>query len=180
MSASLTYPNTRNGLMQWGKLFTEKLKAQMRIDRTVASGDTLRSIEPTMVGDTTMGLLSEANDGVPILQAIDEGTKGYENLPNIDNIIQWMKSKNIQPKRDRKFVRATNHAYRRSAFQIAKAMATRGTIRRFGWKGSGILDFTVSKLLDEFDKIVMKGYEKDVSNHFQERYNKMNSNPKIT
>ena len=178
MSASLTYPNTRNGLMTWGKLFVDKLKTQMKIDRTVASGKTLRSIEPTVNG-TTLGILSEARGGVPILQAIDEGTEGYRTIPPIEQIISWMKAKNISPKRNRQFVSPKEHAYRRSAFQIARAMATRGTIKRYGYKGSGILDFTVSKLLTDFDNIVMKGYEKDVSNHFQQKYNKM-TNPKIT
>lgn len=179
MSASLTYPNTKRGLMTWGNLFVDKLKAQMRIDKTVASGETLRSIQPTVDG-TTLGILSEARAGVPILQTIDEGTKGYKAMPPIHQIVQWMKAKGIQPKRDRQFVRGTEHAYKRSAFQIARAIQQRGTIKRFGHTGSGILDFTVGKLLTQFDNIVMKGYEKDVSNHFQERYNKLNSNPKIT
>ena len=151
-------------LNKYGNRAVEKLKSQVRIDRTNATGATINSIKYRIKG-TTIVIDHDAS-----LNIIDEGLKAEESFPNVGNIILWMKRKNIQPRksvgsRGSQFTRRVagsqgDRNYRASAFAIAKAIFQKGTIKRFGYKGSNILSVIgegsryQSDFMKDIDKVV--------------------------
>jgi len=123
-------------LHKYGVKFTNALKRQLKIDRTYASGDTYKSIKYKVSNDN----LEIQYSG--ILNIIDAGRKSGRKMPSSTDIILWMKARNVRPRgRDNRFLPTTQSNMRRAAFSIALGIGRKGTIKRFGYKGSGILDF---------------------------------------
>jgi len=167
-------------LNKYGNRAVEKLKSQVRIDRTNATGVTLNSIKYSVKG-TSIVIHHDAS-----LNIVDEGLKAEESFPNVGNIILWMKRKNIQPRksvgsRGSQFTRRVagsqgDRNYRASAFAIAKAIHEKGTIKRFGYKGSNVLDVIgkgssfekdlIKDLLSVVDKEIKIIFNKDESSIF--------------
>ena len=167
-------------LNKYGNRAVDRLKSQVKIDRTNATGVTLNSIKYSIKG-TSIVIHHDAS-----LNIVDEGLKAEESFPNVGNIILWMKRKNIQPRksvgsRGSQFTRRVagsqgDRNYRASAFAIAKAIHQKGTIKRFGYKGSNILSVIgegsryQSDFMRDIDKVVKKEidiiFNKDESSIF--------------
>jgi hypothetical protein len=167
-------------LNKYGKRAVSRLKAQVKIDNTNATGATLNSIGYSIKGNT----IQINHDAA--LNIVDEGLKAEESFPNVGNIILWMKRKNIQPRksvgsRGSQFTRRVagsqgDRNYRASAFAIAKAIHEKGTIKRFGYKGSNVLDVIgkgssfekdlIKDLLSVVDKEIKIIFNKDESSIF--------------
>ena len=117
------------------------LKREVRIDRAVASGRTVDSINYKVQGsdliinfDSTLGIL-------------DGGNRPDGSKPSVYSILQWMRDKNIRPRDSRKsdstkgrFVSTSRRNLISSAFLIARAIKDNGTIKRFGYRGTNVLD----------------------------------------
>jgi hypothetical protein len=153
-------------LNKYGNRAVDRLKSQVRIDRTNATGVTLNSIKYSVKG-TSIIIHHDSS-----LNIIDEGLDAGKAFPNVGNIILWMKRKNIQPRksvgsRGSQFTSRVagsqgDRNYRASAFAIAKAIHQKGTIKRFGYKGSNILSVIgegsryQSDFMRDIDKVVKK------------------------
>lgn len=118
---------------KYGKRAVNELKNKLVTDKTNASRDTLNSIQYKPSG----GDIVISFD--PSLNILDEGLNRGQRISRSgsEGIIKWMKSKNIRPK----FAKGvpSERDYRASAFLIARKIKEKGTIRRFGYKGSNIL-----------------------------------------
>jgi len=118
---------------KYGKRAAGDLRNKLVSDRTHASGDTLNSISYSLDGG---GIVIEFDPSVNIL---DEGLNRGQRISasGSEGIIRWMKAKGIRPRFSKGTV--TERDYKASAFLIARAIKARGTIRRFGYRGSDIL-----------------------------------------
>ena len=118
---------------KYGKRAVSDLKTRLSTDNTNASGDTINSISYKNVG----GDIVVSFD--PSLNIVDEGLNAGQRISRSgsEGIIAWMKAKNIRPKYSKGTI--TESDYRASAFLIARKIRERGTIRRFGYRGSDIL-----------------------------------------
>ncbi len=118
---------------KYGKRAVNDLKAKLVSDRTHASGDTLNSISYSIKGGN---IVIEFDPSINIL---DEGLNAGQRISESGSqgIIRWMKSKGIRPRFAKGTI--TERDYKASAFLIARAIRARGTIQRFGYKGSDIL-----------------------------------------
>lgn len=165
MAAKIIYTRTTSAMNKWGEIFVEKLKTQMKIDKTDASGKTRRSIKQE-TKETTTHILSDGKGPAATLELIDKGfrPKSPPAGKHLDGIVQWMKDKGVHPKRKGKFVRRTRASYRRAATAIAIGISRRGGIRRFSG-GSGILDFTFNRIAPSYEENVMGAYVDDVEAH---------------
>lgn len=143
-------------LKKYGNEAVKVLKRELRVDRTVASGDTLNSIifkvsnsNVTIQFDSTLGI-------------IDGGNRAGGSAPSSSEILIWMREKNIRPRNTRKgagsFTRQTERNMRASAFAIARSIAAKGTIKRFGYGGSKVLS-----RIEQGSK-VMRDLDEDISN----------------
>lgn len=129
--------NINKALNNYGKEAVKVLKREMRIDRTVASGKTLNSIRYEIVG-TSVHIEMDSTLGI-----IDAGNRPMGSAPSSHDILKWMRDKNIRPRATRKgsssFTGQSERNMKASAFAIARAIAQKGTIKRFAYKGTNIL-----------------------------------------
>lgn len=164
MTAKIRFTRTETAMNKWGDVFVEKLKTQMKIDKTDASGKTRKSIKQKTKGTTTH-ILSDGKGAAATLELIDKGFITNKPAPPYEPIKEWMKSKGIRPKRKGKFVRTTEMNYKRAAIAIAIGIGYRGAIKRFGYGGSGILDFTWKRIEPAYTENVMGAYVEDVETY---------------
>ena len=54
------------------------------------------------------------------------------------------------------------NSFNRMVKSIQDAIATKGTIKRFGYKGANILDYVDQKYKDEITEEIKQGYLKDL------------------
>ena len=118
---------------KYGKRAVDDLKAKLLSDDTNASGDTLNSIKYSIKGGD---IVLEFD---PTINILDEGLNAGQRISvsGSDGIVRWMKAKGIRPRFAKGTI--TERDYEASAFLIARAIRARGTIQKFGYKGSDIL-----------------------------------------
>jgi hypothetical protein len=136
----------RQLLRKYGNILTKDLNQAIRDNKLVASGDSLASIR----FDTKKLKLNIHFDEQIAIQ--NEGIRS-KKIPSSTAILKWMKDKNIRPiegasrkagllQGRSKFSKGGSDSrnMKASAFAIARSIARKGTIKRFGYKGSGVLD----------------------------------------
>lgn len=145
-------------LNEYGKQAVLVLKREVKIDRTVASGRTVNSINYKVTGNT-VDISYDSTLGI-----LDAGISLKNKGPSTYSILQWMRDKNIRPRDSRKsgsakgrFVSTSRRNLISSAFLIARAIRDNGTIKRFGYRGTQVLDNIGNKSL------VMRKLEEDIS-----------------
>ena len=150
-------------LEEYGQEATTTLKRSIRANDLVASNKMVNSIKYSVQGSkVTMRFDATLN-------IVDRGRRRGQKRVSSDDILEWMKNKNIRPKMNRSKGRSitqfakssSNSGYgerdrnlRASAFMISKAISDKGTIKRFDNKGAKIIKTvrTGSKVLNELKK----------------------------
>ena len=129
-----------------------EIKQRLYSDGNVASGDTIRSVKDN---STRTSINIEYDE---TLQAISDGLNpriprggGFGRDEFVENIMDWMRSKNITPQ-----VQGGNmdRRMRSSAWLITRAIRNRGTIKREGYKGTDVLDLISpdSKIMNDLSE----------------------------
>ena len=155
--------NLQAELVKYGTLLVQKYKAQLKIDGTQATGDTEKSLN-YVVGTAELQILADKS-----LEYIDQGRKPGE-APPLSAIAQWARAKGIKPRGgDGSFIKSTSMTEVWMIKNIAKSIAENGTIKRFGYKGSGIIDFVYLNQKNEMLNNIFAAYGRDV----QEELNKI-------
>jgi hypothetical protein len=149
--------NLQSELVKYGTLLVQKYKAQLKIDGTQATGDTEKSLN-YVVGTAELEILADRS-----IKFIDE-SRGAGGNPPISRILEWMRAKGIKPSSNNKKISEWFIAKR-----ISETIGENGTIKRFGYKGSGIIDFVYLNQKDEMLNNIFAAYGRDV----QEELNKI-------
>lgn len=149
--------NLQAELVKYGTLLVQKYKAQLKIDGTQATGDTEKSLN-YVVGTAELEILADRS-----IKFIDE-SRGAGGNPPISRILEWMRAKRIKPSSSNKKISEWFIAKR-----ISETIGEKGTIKRFGYKGSGIIDFVYLNQKDEMLNNIFAAYGRDV----QEELNKI-------
>ena len=90
------------------------------------------TFEPKIIGDFLRFQLKMAD----YYEWADKGRKPGK-FPPLKPILDWMKAKGIVPRNERgKRLKTTRKSLENLAFAIRKKIAQKGTIKRFGYKGS--------------------------------------------
>lgn len=161
----MKYRNLKVELEKYGKLLEMKYKAQLKIDKTYASGDTADSVSYKAYPTRLNILANEA------FNVIDDGRK-EGSIPSSRVILDWMRAKKIQPRPTKKIRGSKEYRMKKVSYAIAKAIEEKGTIKRFAYKGSGIGGFVFSNIYEEFSKDVLDAYAKDIQLHVKEQIDK--------
>lgn len=119
-------------LSLYGDKIAQDIRTRMAEDGTVATGASNASLDYDIQGNT---LRVTGNVSVAV---VSEGRAAGRRFPNIQNIKDWIAAKGIQPNKP-------NIRPRDLAYVIARAISTNGTIKRFGYNGSGLLDYVINK-----------------------------------
>ena len=142
--------NLQAELVKYGTLLVQKYKAQLKIDGTQATGDTEKSLN-YVVGTAELEILADRS-----IKFIDE-SRGAGGNPPISRILEWMRAKRIKPSSNNKKISEWFIAKR-----ISETIGEKGTIKRFGYKGSGIIDFVYLNQKDEMLNNIFAAYGRDV------------------
>ena len=105
-------------------------------------------------------------------ESIDAGLGPRFHSPSRGKIIEWMKAKNIQPRKNGQFVPSTDANYKRSAFAIGRAIYQNGTIKRFGYRGANIKAQVISPqylgaITKELRKVIGFNISREISQNFK-------------
>jgi len=119
-------------LSLYGEKIAQDIRTRMAEDGTVATGASNASLEYGVEGAT---LRVTGNEGIAV---VSEGRPAGKRFPNIQNIKDWIQAKGITPN-------ASTIKPRDLAYVIARAISQNGSIKRFGYKGSGLLDYVINK-----------------------------------
>jgi len=134
-------------LEEYGQEATTTLQRQIRANNLVASNKMVNSIKYRVEGSKVIMSFDAT------LNIVDRGRRRGQKRVSADDILEWMKNKNIKPKMNRskgrsltQFSSGSNSGYgernrnlRASAFMISKAISEKGTIKRFGHTGAKII-----------------------------------------
>lgn len=160
--ASMSFDNLQAELNKYGKLLVERYKAQMKIDGTDATGDTANSIK-YIATQSELDIIADK-----ALEYIDKGRKAGE-APPLSAIAQWARAKGIRPRGGGgSFIKSNAITEYWMIKNIAKSIAENGTIKRFGYKGSGIIDFVYQSNKDEVLNGIFAAYGRDIQEMIDE------------
>ena len=143
---AVKYVRTMSALRRWGDEIVANTKIQLRVDGFNASGETGKSLrsETKQSGSILSTELKsrEIYNGVTqVIQALDQGVKYKGTKPSTSAISKWMKEKNIRPRSaNGRFLSPSETNLRRAAFAIAKGIGKLGTIKRFQYRGSSMME----------------------------------------
>lgn len=159
---TMDFSNLQSELVKYGNLLVEKYKAQLRIDGTQATGDTERSLN-YIVSSGRLEILANKS-----LELIDKG-RGPGEAPPLSAIAQWARAKGIKPRGGGgSFIKSTYITEFSMIKNIANSIAENGTIKRFGYKGSGIIDFVYQNNKEEMFNNIFAGYGRDIQEMIDE------------
>lgn len=119
-------------LSLYGEKIVQDIRTKMSEDGTMATGASSESLKYDIQDNT---LKVTGNESIAV---VSEGRPAGRRFPNIQNIQNWINKKGIQPNKP-------NIRPRDLAYVIARAISKNGSIKRFGYSGSGLLDYVINK-----------------------------------
>jgi len=150
------FDNLQAELIKYGELLVERYRSQLKIDGTSATNKTRDSIRYKSTKDE-LEILSDLS-----LKYVDEGRPAGA-APSLSAIEAWAKAKGIKPKDGSgKFVAVNDRSMFWMAKNIAKSISEKGTIKRFGYKGSGIIDFVYQNNKEAMLDDIFAAYGRDI------------------
>jgi len=157
--------NLKAELQKYGKLYKEKFESQLKSDDTYASGDLSRSVKYKTNSTDSYSELSLLADSY--MEQISEGRrKGV--VPSSTKIERWLKIKGIRP--DARIKKGSDdYKMKKLAFVIARSIASRGMIERYGFKGTNIIDFVYNSLSEQMGNDLFEAYKKDLEAQLKEQ-----------
>lgn len=126
------------------KVIIEKLKQSAMEKGVKATGNLIQSIRADFPSVTPQGV-TVAIEMADYYQWVESG-RGKGRRPPIASIEQWISAKGIQVRQSKKQSGQSVLEMRKSmAEAIAKKIASKGTIKRFGYKGSNFISDVLTK-----------------------------------
>jgi hypothetical protein len=167
MAVGKTY-NLGNAMAKWGQTIVDHLRKEVKRDDTNASGRLIASIRPQIKifgSKFTMEIHME-----DYWKSVDSGTRPGTK-PDVNKILRWMQNKKIFPKPTKGGLTKPRSAKNRKVFKdrrlalaerIANAIYRKGTIKRFGYKGSGFVSEYTSTLAERMRESIREATGKDI------------------
>lgn len=154
--------NLRAELQNYGKLYKQKFKSELKKDNTYASGRLDKSIAyKTKSTDSYSELSLLANS---YIEQLSEGRR-IGKIPSSTKILDWAKEKGITPEKGT----ASESNMKRMAFAIARSIGMRGMIKRYGFKGTGIIDNVYNSLAEKMGNDLFEAYRIDLEKQLKEQ-----------
>ena len=148
--------------------FKVRLQRGARIDKTVATGKFANSFDAKVKEDSI-----EITSNVGYAKYVVDGTLpsnssvGWEKKKK--SIESWIKAKGIRPyrklKSGYKFAKTStlkDSAYKSAVFAIMRSTSERGTIKRFGYKGSNLFERVYKEIEDKIGVDITEAYAEDL------------------
>ena len=165
--------NLRNAMIKWGDVIITQLKANIQRDKLVASSRLLQSVrfnDIKILGSKYSLEIVMEN----YWQYADQGRAGGK-MPPIEPIMKWIaqkgipirqqvKAKKLKRKSKLTLSQRVRSQQKSLAFLIARNIAKKGTIQRFGYKGSGFASKYLNKSFEQTLKAdISKAIKQDIN-----------------
>ena len=154
--------NLRAELRKYGKLYKKKYKSQIKEDKTNASGDLYRSVN--YIPDFNKNYSEISLVANSYIEQISEGRRRGV-IPSSTKILDWAKQKGITPEKGGQ----SESNMKRMAFAIARSIGMRGMIKRYGFKGTGIIDNVYNSLSKQMGDDLFNAYKLDLEQQLKEQ-----------
>ena len=142
-----------DAMIDVAKVIIEKLKQSVREKGVKATGNLLQSIRVDFPNITPSGV-SIGIEMADYYQWVEDG-RGKGKRPPIASIERWISAKGIQVRQSKGESKQSVLERRKSmAEAIAKKIASKGTIKRFGYKGAGFIADVITQ--QNIDTIAQK------------------------
>jgi hypothetical protein len=151
----------RRLLEKMGSEAIKRLRANINKDNTRASNALHDSMYYKIV-KTTIDIYMAR-----YAKSVDEGLNPRQGKPSsyfVRKIKGWMQSKGI---RGRLKNRSGKEDINKSARAIAEAIYERGTIKRFGYKGSNFIDRAINNIENEFDNDILTAFSSEIDKELE-------------
>lgn len=148
--------------------FKVRLQRGARLDKTVATGKFANSFN-VKVEDDSIEITSDAEYAKYVVDGTlpSNSTAGWEKKKR--NIESWIKAKGIRPyrklKSGYKFAKTStlrDSAYKSAVFAIMQSTSQRGTIKRFGYKGSNLFERVYKEIEGKIGADITEAYSEDL------------------
>lgn len=154
--------NLRAELQKYGKLYKQKFKSELKKDNTYASGRLDRSVTYKTKSTNSYSELSLLANSY--IEQISEGRR-IGRIPSSTKILEWAKEKGITPENGPN----TESNRKRMAFAIARSIGVHGMIKRYGFKGTGIIDNVYNSLSRQMGEDLFEAYKQDLEEQLKEQ-----------
>ena len=148
--------------------FKVRLQRGAKLDKTVATGKFANSFK-VKVKDDSIEISSDAEYAEYVINGAlpSNSNAGWEKKKQ--GIESWIRAKGIRPYRQLKsgykFAKTStikDSAYKSAVFAIMKSIADRGTIKRFGYKGSNLFERVYDEIRDKIGVGITEAYSEDL------------------
>ena len=148
--------------------FKARLQRGAKLDKTVATGKFANSFK-VKVKDDSIEISSDAEYAEYVINGAlpSNSNAGWEKKKQ--GIESWIRAKGIRPYRQLKsgykFAKTStikDSAYKSAVFAIMKSIADRGTIKRFGYKGSNLFERVYDEIRDKIGVGITEAYSEDL------------------
>ena len=148
--------------------FKVRLQRGAKLDKTVATGKFANSFK-VKVKDDSIEISSDAEYAEYVINGAlpSNSNAGWEKKKQ--GIESWIRAKGIRPYRQLKsgykFAKTStikDSAYKSAVFAIMKSIADRGTIKRFGYKGSDLFERVYDEIRDKIGVGITEAYSEDL------------------
>ena len=154
----MAFDNLEEVLKEYAKAYTQKYKSKLLSDGNKASGKLISSIKPEMLEN---GFSILANS---YIEQISEGRRRGV-IPSSTKILEWAKKKNITPDKGT----ASESNMKRMAFAIARSISVHGMLKKYGFKGTNIIDFVYKSLSKQMGDDLFNAYKLDLEQQLKEQ-----------
>lgn len=150
-------------LAKLSKKYVLDLQREILAEDLNASGKLVKSIQAELTPDG----FEVSSDVVYSYLLTDKGYRSNKvgGKDKFDRLGEWARKKGMQPLlRDKKgrFKKVDKNSYRRLGFLLARSMAEKGTIKRYGYKGSNILNKVSEMNQTETTELIVEALKIDI------------------
>jgi len=157
----------KEALSRLSKDYKEEIEKQIIAKEMVASGKLKNSLR-VRLEDNGFSISSDE------LHSYLLGSEGYrakttgsksDRVEKWDRLGEWARSKGMQPLiRDKKgrFRKVNKNSYRSLGYLISRSINRKGTIQRFGYKGSEVISSAVESLNQKSKDVLVEAFEQDI------------------
>lgn len=160
-------------LAKMSKEYLDAIKRQILVEKLNASGELARSIREELTADG----FTISSDAINAYLLTDKGYRPKragdraEKKEKLERIKDWMRSKGIRPYRNLssggvrfKKLKNPEKQYDQAAFFINRSMNRRGSIKRYGYKGSEILNTVHEMQSKKLEEEITTAMREDIIN----------------
>lgn len=168
--------NLGRALEIWSNVIIREFKKQLAEDGAIASRKLTQSIRPEIkLFGTTYVMEIKMED---YWKEVDKGQKPGTK-PDVQKILKWMRHKGIQPAPSKLSFHKPRSSRAKKVYKdrrlalaerIANAIYRKGTIKRFGYKGTGFVSDYTATLTAKMRDSIARATGKDIAIEIKEAF----------